>query len=76
LNVDFVNHAALVAEVEENGQPTIVGGEPRDRNRERDLCQRDSAISPMKRRHKGGKNAAGARVQAEFLFKYLEGPVS
>jgi RimJ/RimL family protein N-acetyltransferase len=26
LNVDFVNHVALVALVEENGRPTIVGG--------------------------------------------------
>ena len=26
LNVDFVNHVALVAVVEENGRPTIVGG--------------------------------------------------
>jgi RimJ/RimL family protein N-acetyltransferase len=26
LNVDFVSHVALVASIEENGQPTIIGG--------------------------------------------------
>src|SRR5208337_1240158 len=26
LNVDFLNHVALIAEIEEDGRPTIVGG--------------------------------------------------